>query len=646
MAKQPLSFIHFLLSISVAFNAIAQTKNDDSLTVEKAISFYRLSNPVFSPDGNKLAFVVTEPPRADKPAFNHIWLLDLSDNSTRQYTNSPKSEYGPKWSPDGKQLGFLSNRNGENQVFLISSDGGEAVPLTSSKTGVSRFEWSPDGKTIAYIERDSISGEEKKRKDGKFDENIANNDKASVLLTIDVSTKNTRRLFSKEFQINNLKWISSGESLLLETESLPKKEIPELHLVKYGMMDSSFQDIPSLKNPSWSGIEMAPDGKLFSFVGPRADGPIGHDLYLQYVSEGHATNISAEKIDLPLRAIKFLSNDELTAIVQHGFNSRLYSISTKGKATEFNIRQNVLAYDIRPDHTVAFISGSSARLMELWLSRPGQEPIQITHLNKAFEKLVLIGPELVTYKSFDGTPIETLFFRPSKTSGNELLPMVVMIHGGPTGAWADSYQPWAQLFLQKGYAVMQPNIRGSTGYGWKFLESNRKDWGGGDFKDVMSGIDYLIAHKNIDSSKLAIVGWSYGGYMSEWAITQTNRFKAAMSGAGLFNLASEFGTEGGAAYDNWCLGTPYENMDVFARHSAISFVKNAKTPILIIQGEDDDVDPIGQSQELYRALRYYNVPAELVTYPREHHGFVELNHNIDYITRMINWVEKYCPIKY
>jgi dipeptidyl aminopeptidase/acylaminoacyl peptidase len=131
--------------------------------------------------------------------------------------------------------------------------------------------------------------------------------------------------------------------------------------------------------------------------------------------------------------------------------------------------------------------------------------------------------------------------------------------------------------------------------------------------------------------------------MSEWAITQTNRFKAAMSGAGMFSLASEFGTEGNAAYDNWNLGTPYENPETFSKHSAISYIKNAHTPTLIIQGEDDDVDPIGQSQELYRALRFYNVPSELVLYPREHHGFVEFKHDMDYLSRMLDWVGKYCP---
>jgi dipeptidyl aminopeptidase/acylaminoacyl peptidase len=157
----------------------------------------------------------------------------------------------------------------------------------------------------------------------------------------------------------------------------------------------------------------------------------------------------------------------------------------------------------------------------------------------------------------------------------------------------------------------------------------------------MAGIDYLIKNEAIDSSRLGIAGWSYGGYLAEWAITQTTRFKASVSGAGMANLASEFGTEDGVAYDHWFWGPPYENPDLFMKHSPIAFLKHAKTPTLIIQGEEDETDPKGQSQELYRGLHYYHVPCELILYPREPHGFRELNHNVDFYRRMLAWFKKY-----
>lgn len=635
-----MSFLRCLVATILGFLSITVAAQKDSLTVEKALIYYRLSSPVFSPDGKKCAFVVSQPATLSKPGVNHIWLLDLRDSTTRQYTNSDKGESSPKWSPAGGKLAFLSARGGENQVYLLDDNGGEALPLTSSKTGVNSFEWAPDGKRIAYTERDTLTAAEKKRKDDKYDETVVGlSDKGGVLFTIDIATKAAHRQPGKSWRILDLKYMPSGDAMLLEVEELPTKEIPARRLVRLDIASGAYTDIPVPAHPSWGDVEVSPDGKLLSFVSARTDGPVSHDLFVQPF-DGTPKNLTAKTLDLPVRGIKFVSNSLMIGTVQRGMHSTLYQFTTDGKATDFGVGRNVSSFDISDDKKVVFVSATASTLPELWLYSEGHPATQLTHFNKA---LPLVTPEVLTYKSFDGLPIETMFFKPVGAAGP--LPLVVIIHGGPTGAFADSYNEWAQLFLQKGYAVMMPNIRGSTGYGWKFLEINRRDWGGGDFKDVMAGVDYLIAHKGIDSSRMAIVGWSYGGYMSEWAITQTHRFKAAMSGAGLFNLASEFGTENGASYDNWHLGTPYENPEVFYKHSAISFIKNARTPTLIIQGRDDDTDPVGQSQELYRALRYYNVPAELVLYPNERHGFVDLRHKIDYITRMVDWVGKYCPAK-
>jgi dipeptidyl aminopeptidase/acylaminoacyl peptidase len=188
---------------------------------------------------------------------------------------------------------------------------------------------------------------------------------------------------------------------------------------------------------------------------------------------------------------------------------------------------------------------------------------------------------------------------------------------------------------------MQPNIRGSVGYGQKFLASNRGDWGGGDFKDVMAGVDDLVKRNIADSSRLAIGGWSYGGYMAEWAITQTDRFKAAISGAGMADLATEYGTENRPEGDEWYYGVPYENFEGFRKSSPIAYVRNAKTPTLILQGEADTTDPLSQSQMLYRGLKRYNVPAELVVYPREPHGLREQKHIVDRYRRSLDWIDKY-----
>ena len=185
------------------------------------------------------------------------------------------------------------------------------------------------------------------------------------------------------------------------------------------------------------------------------------------------------------------------------------------------------------------------------------------------------------------------------------------------------------------------NPRGSSGYGEEFLKANKADWGGGDFKDLMAGVDAVIARGDTDVDRLGIGGWSYGGYMAEWAITQTNRFKAAVSGAGMFDLIAEFGTEVGPEGDEWYFGTPWEHPERFIHSSPYAYIKNAKTPTLILQGENDPIDPVGQSTALYRALKRYGVETELVVYPREPHGPREEKHQLDLLTRMTGWFDRF-----
>jgi dipeptidyl aminopeptidase/acylaminoacyl peptidase len=237
--------------------------------------------------------------------------------------------------------------------------------------------------------------------------------------------------------------------------------------------------------------------------------------------------------------------------------------------------------------------------------------------------------------------IEAALLKPAGYDDKSKVPTIVLVHGGPTGNWRDAVDIWGQLLVARGYAVLYPNVRGSVGYGEKFMEMNRADWGGGDFKDVIAGVEDLITKGIADPKRLGIGGWSYGGYMAEWAVTQTDLFKAAVSGAGMANLISEFGTEKGSAEDEWFFGTPYEHPERFLNSSPFLYVKNAKTPTLILQGEADPIDPIGQSQELYHGLKRYGVETDLVLYPREPHGLQEAKHRVDMQTRMLAWFDKY-----
>ena len=223
------------------------------------------------------------------------------------------------------------------------------------------------------------------------------------------------------------------------------------------------------------------------------------------------------------------------------------------------------------------------------------------------------------------------------------LPAVILVHGGPTGAWTDRFDAWGQLLAAHGFVVLSPNVRGSTGYGYDFMAINRYDWGGGDFKDVLAGVDWLIKKGIADPDRLGIGGWSYGGYMAAWAVTQTTLFKASVSGAPMTDLAFEYGSEAAGVNigDTWALGNPYENLSVFNARSPMTFVKKVKTPTLLLCGENDATDPVGQCYQFQRGLRRFGVETELVVYPREGHGPREEKHRIDVLNRVVGWFEKH-----
>jgi dipeptidyl aminopeptidase/acylaminoacyl peptidase len=303
---------------------------------------------------------------------------------------------------------------------------------------------------------------------------------------------------------------------------------------------------------------------------------------------------------------------------------------------------NPRSFDLSPSDNslLAFAGGSATQPNELWLENGSDTAVRVSDFNKDWESVQLVKPEFFHYKSFDGMQIEGSLMLPANYDGHSKLPLITLVHGGPTGRWDDSIAFWGPVLVGHGYAIFCPNVRGSTGYGEKFVEANRADWGGGDFKDVMAGVDALIARGVADPNRLGIGGWSYGGYMSEWAITQTTRFKAAVSGAGMADLIAEFGTESHPSYDEWFFGQPYEKPEGFLHSSPFMYMKNAKTPTLILQGENDTTDPLGQSQQLYRALKHYGVKAELVEYPREPHGPQEEKHNLDILNRVVAWYDE------
>jgi dipeptidyl aminopeptidase/acylaminoacyl peptidase len=637
-----------LAILAVARIAVAQEKVAADaprlLTPEAALNLRAISDLQFSPDGTRVAFVVMEAPKGERRA-RHIWLYDKKSGAVRQFTYSAKDETFPRWSPDGKQLAFLSNREDDQQIYLVRTDGGEAPALTKGRRSVRGFAWSPDGKQIAFLAPDpKTDAEQKKEKDKDDAQVVDKEDKQPRLWLLTIATGETKALTDPKWDISEVTWLSTGDRVVVSATDRPESDQENHRIFSISIPDGSRRLIFAPHGP-FHDLQGSPDGATVSYIGSRVDGPSPHDLMLLDIGKRAASNLTGASLDRAVLEKRWTKDGSVFVLYADGFRNKLTGFSPQGmsKNPANPPAGNMTNFAVSDSGEVVFVGQSATTPPEIWTWDQKDSPRQISRLNDSWKQFTLSTSEFYKYKSFDGLEVEAALLKPTGADAKSKLPLIALIHGGPTGDWQDSIEVWGQLLAARGYAVFYPNIRGSVGYGQNFIEMNRGDWGGADFKDVMSGVKDLIDRGIADPKKLGIGGWSYGGYMAEWAVTQTNDFKAAVSGAGLSNLISEYGSEEHPSYDEWFYGVPYEpeRLAKYLNSSPFVHLKDAKTPTLILQGDADTTDPPDQSQELYRGLKHYGVETELVMYPREPHGLHEEKHLLDRLNRMLAWYDKY-----
>jgi dipeptidyl aminopeptidase/acylaminoacyl peptidase len=629
-----------LVLFALATAVVAAQVLTPGQTLDRRAIGERGAGVAFSPDGARVVFTVADPVNGTARA-RAIWMYDLASGQSRQLTFAGKNDSSPQWSPDGTAIAFLSDRDGAAQIYRLSMRGGEAEKLTDRKDPVRAFRWSPDGGRIALLMPEPKPGAQAQRERDKDDGRVADTDvRHPRVWMLDVASRTLKQVTTINWRINDLEWTPDGARLIAVASERPASDVWHERIYAIDPGDGRFAPIGEPRRPIGE-IAVSPDGLTVAYVGARVDGPEPHDLYLQPIDGGAARNISVTAIDRPISQPKWIDNESLVVAVARGFTSDLSIIGRDGRVRPVErLNVNPSAFARARSGVFAYAGESAAQAPELWIKPPNGGARAVTGVNAKWKSMPIVTPELVKYRSFDGVEIEAALLKPPALSPQPR-PLVVLVHGGPTGRWSDSFEPWGQLLAARGYAVLYPNVRGSTGYGHRFVEMNRADWGGGDFKDVMAGVDWAIARGIADPNRLGIGGWSYGGYMAAWAVTQTTRFKAAVSGAPVIDMASEFGTENGSAYDEWFYGTPYEKLEGFIKSSPITFVKHAKTPTLLLQGEDDETDPIGQSRQFHRGLKRYGVETDLVVYPREPHGLREEKHLLDRLNRIVAWYDKY-----
>jgi dipeptidyl aminopeptidase/acylaminoacyl peptidase len=638
-----------------------------------------LSNPQLSPDGKQILFAVTQA-TADG-ATSHLWLVPAAGNGTdkaRQLTFSPPSdkrgEHNAQWAPDGSAIFFLAKRGDHTQLFRLDLRGGEAFPydlkilppvdvskdkdainpppppITTAKKDekkpdenkaeplpidVAGFTIGADGKYLALWAHDPETPGEKKQKDAKIDASWVNRERHLTRLYIaalkpEGPIDGELKPVDVSPDVHGAVWSPVANKLFVVTEE--PNDVSDLHPAGAAwIVDAAAATKPDKLEAIPSTVqagEWTRDGNGLVFSAQTAeDAPPGYeDLFALNFNDGTAKPraiSSGFSGQLSARGLYFTSEGALIAPAAIGTRNAVVRIALDAKSQPKSIHLGA-----------AVISGLNTNRKQtgwVWLAQSGGHPEQLCYAAKlgdscnalpipelAPTSLRTVEPKLVQWKSGPFT-VEGLLYLPPDT-GSAKIPLIVDVHGGPFGAWEDRHDPFADFLLGHGWAVLRPNPRGSSNYGVKFAAANKNDLGGGDYQDIMSGVDYVLAHYPIDSARMVLMGYSYGGEMAGFVEGKTDRFKAIISGAPVIDQFSEYGTEGGSWYDRWYFGKPWEHMNDAWRQSPLSGVAHAKTPFLLLQGESDTTDPVGQAQEMYRALRQQGVPVELVTYPREDHG--------------------------
>jgi dipeptidyl aminopeptidase/acylaminoacyl peptidase len=662
ISRQLAAFIG-LLFICAFTGLAAPTKRPP--TAEDSVMLKRPQESQISPDGNWIAFTYTEPVLKTTQRNTDIWLVAAKGGEPRRLTSAPKADYRARWSPDSQSIAFLSDRGeaGKTQIYIIRIDGGEAIPLTNEKASVYAHSWSPDGKRIAFTMTDTLSDAEEQKQKEKDDAQLFDNDfKFTRLYTIDVATKKITKVTEGAYNVWEYDWSPDGNRFVILTSDTPR--IDESYVrVRLETISSNGGEPAKLvapggkfpgkfHQPKWS-----PDGKTIAYLASGAQGreSIAGRIWSVPANGGQPTDLT-EEFPGTFTSIQWLAKgNQMLATAIEGVHNSLSLVNANNGQLRALLPANSGAVlrgevSINADNNwLAMIKEDANHPSDVWLQKIDEpsEHKQITHLNPQSEEWEWGSAEPVRWKAADGLEIEGILVKPLNYENGKRYPLLVQVHGGPEGAELDgfhlNYVDFAYLMSARGYAVLLPNYRGSIGRGVAYAMADQGDMGGKEFTDIMSGIDALIERGIVDGDKLGISGWSYGGYMTAWAVTQTPRFKVGIMGAGISNWVS-FMSQTDIPYENaeahWG-DTLFRDSKKYAERSPVEHIEKAHTPVLILHGAADPRVPVAQGQEFYQRLRFQGVTTSLVIYPREPHGLTETTHQLDALKRMNEWFDKY-----
>jgi dipeptidyl aminopeptidase/acylaminoacyl peptidase len=638
------------------------------MTIVDLIDVPRISDPRLSPDATQIAFLRSDADWAANKRVAHVWRVVVATGETTQLTTGAEGETSPRWSPDGRTIAFLAKRSGDDvaQVYLLPAAGGEAVRLTAHDTAPAAFAWMPDGRALLFLAPEARTAAEKAREKAKddmfaFDEDF----KQTHLWRVDLPTTGAgpaspagaARVTSGDFAVGSFQVARDGRRIVHLRAPSPLFGVSDRSEV--WIMDADGRNARALtaNGVHESNPRLSPDGQrvLFTAAANAAfESYYNGKAFAVPVAGGTPALVTPADFPHEVERAEWARDGRSIYLVANtGVRSQLFVVPAGGGAPRrLTSGDHTLAgwsYYEGPDlHVFGLDHPTSAGDLHT-LAASGGVPARVTRIYERLSRdYRLPRVEAFTWTGADGATVEGLLYHPLDRTPGTRVPLVVQTHGGPASSDRFNFGTWIgypQVLAAKGYAVLRPNYRGSTGYGDAYL----RDMVGHYFKnahlDVLAGVDAVIARGVADPDRLVKMGWSAGGHMTNKVITFTTRFKAASSGAGASNWISMYGQSDVRSYRTpWFGGTPWQAdapIDTYWNHSPLKDVARVTTPTLFIVGEKDPRVPLPQSVEMHRALKSRGVPTRLYVAPREGHGFVELRHQLYKVNVELDWFERW-----
>jgi dipeptidyl aminopeptidase/acylaminoacyl peptidase len=631
------------------------------LTLEGMISLKSIGSVAISPSGKMVAFDVTSVDWKRNAFTSNVWLADTAGGACYAVTKGPDMNMGAAWSPDGKALTFLSTRRGKPGLFIFRPGLGEAEPLIEAPGGVQKYAWSPDGKAIVFLTPETPDKDRVKAMEAGFDAaELDATRPRSQMQIFDCASRTTTPLVAGDFHIMGFSWSPDGSKLALVTS--PKNvehvtwDFQTLSVVNRdgsGLKALDFHYYPAFTRRGeavWS-----PDGRFVGLeVGDLKKPELhNHIIQLHDLQTGRTFDASGDTDHFLYNCRWAADGGGIYYVAYHLLNAQIFRLdieTRKARQLSHFPKMEVNSVSFAADgRTIAFSASTPDRPQEIYvgdISDPDKAR-RLTDIHPELEGIWLGETEEIGWKSSDGLAIAGNIVYPMGYIKGRAYPTVTLIHGGPAGNFNNSFSGLyycpAQYFAGQGYLVYMPNVRGSIGWGSEFLRQDMRDWGGGDYRDLMSGLDMLVVRGLADKDKLVVWGGSYGGYMTNWIVTQTHRFKAAHSEVSIANLQSLWAVApiGRILFRQYFGKTPLEDPEIYRKLSPLTYAGNVKTPLLLTQNEKDERVTVEQAIEFFRAVQTTGTPVELFIYPGETHGTMLPSHQLDKLRKTEDWFKKY-----